>query len=267
MTEAVLSRRQAVSLPLAGLGAAVIGASLLESAPNAAAATAMTGLLPANASKLGALTSALAAAPRNRNYRTVPQIVTDPSQWDAAALKLLLDYDGAPRQVWDNTDLDSPWLNVMRNALNSQIWGWGHPDFLAVSATHGSAHFALYDDYIWSKYLASFTGGKYARNGWIGVPAAARRNPSDFESASGPFSEEANSITVLQSRGVVFCGCHYAIWELSGAMLKKGINPDKLSHPEIAAELTNHLIPGVIVTPGVVGSIPELQLAGFQYIK
>ncbi len=267
MTEIVLSRRQAVSLPLAGLGAAVIGASLLESAPTAAAAPAMTGLLPANAAKLNTLTSALAATPRNRDYNTVPQIVTDPSQWDAAALKLLLDYDGAPKQVWDNTDLDSPWLNLMRNALNAQIWGWGHPDFLAVSATHGTAHFALYDNYIWSKYLTSFTGGKYTKNSWIEVPPAGKQDPSNFESEDGPFSGEANSITVLQSRGVVFCGCHNAIWELTGAMLKKGINPAKLSHPEMAAEFTNHLIPGVIVTPGVVGTIPELQLAGFQYIK
>ncbi len=51
------------------------------------------------------------------------------------------------------------------------------------------------------------------------------------------------------------------------AMLKKGINPDKLSHPEIAAEFTNHLIPGAVLTPGVVATIPQFQLAGYQYIK
>ncbi len=267
MTEVVLSRRQAASLALAGLGAAIVGAALLEGAPNAAAATTADDLLPANAAKLKSLTSALAATPRMRGYRTVPEIVTDPSQWDAAALKLLLDYDGAPKQVWDNTDLDGPWLNLMRNALNSQIWGWKHPDFLAVSATHGTAHFALYDDYIWSKYLTAFTGGKYKKNTWIEAPPAAKADPTDFESPTGPYSGEANSIAVLQSRGVVFCGCHYAIWELSGALLKKGVNPDELAHPALAAELTNHLVPGVIVTPGVVGSIPELQLAGFQYTK
>jgi hypothetical protein len=67
-------------------------------------------------------------------------------------LKLLLDYKAGPRQLWDNTDLMSPWLNLMRNAMNAQIWSWKHPDFLAVSATHGSAHLALYDDAIWAKY-------------------------------------------------------------------------------------------------------------------
>jgi hypothetical protein len=50
-------------------------------------------------------------------------------------------------------------------------------------------------------------------------------------------------------------------------VLKKGINPDKLSHPELAAEFTNHLIPGAVLTPGVVGTIPQLQLAGYHYAK
>ncbi|MBW9247856.1 MAG: transcriptional initiation protein Tat, partial [Acidithiobacillus ferriphilus] len=35
----------------------------------------------------------------------------------------------------------------------------------------------------------------------------------------------------------------------------------------MAAEFTNHLIPGVILTPGIVGTLPELELAGFQYAK
>ncbi|WP_298224029.1 transcriptional initiation protein Tat [Acidocella sp.] len=265
--EIVVSRRKAVTLPLAGIGAAMVGAALLDTTPVASAATVTDDLLPANATKLKALTAALAAAPRNRNYTTVPQIVTEPSQWDAAALKLVLSYDGGPKQVWDNSALDSPWLNLMRNALNSQIWAWKHPNFLAVSATHGSAHFALYDNYIWSKYLTEFTGGKYKKNIWIEVPPAANANPADFQSASGPFSGEANSITVLQRRGVVFCGCHYAIWELSGHFIKKGINPDKKSHQQLAAELTDHLIPGVVLTPGIVGTIAELELAGFQYVK
>jgi hypothetical protein len=57
------------------------------------------------------------------------------------------------------------------------------------------------------------------------------------------------------------------VWELTGALIKKGINPGKLSHPEMAAELTSHLITGVVLTPGVVGTIPQFQLAGYQYAK
>jgi hypothetical protein len=50
-------------------------------------------------------------------------------------------------------------------------------------------------------------------------------------------------------------------------LLANDVNPDRLSHEAIAAELTNHLIDGVVLTPGIVATIPELQLAGFQYVK
>ena len=50
-------------------------------------------------------------------------------------------------------------------------------------------------------------------------------------------------------------------------LIEAGSNPDKLAHEELAAELTNHLIPGVILTPGAVGTLPELQQVGFRYAK
>ena len=36
---------------------------------------------------------------------------------------------------------------------------------------------------------------------------------------------------------------------------------------KVAAELTNHLLEGVVLTPGAVATIPELQQVGFHYIK
>ena len=76
-----------------------------------------------------------------------------------------------------------------------------------------------------------------------------------------------NSIIVLQRRGAVFLACHNEVWELTMGLHSKGINPDHLSHEEMAAEFPNHLIPGVVLTPGIVGTLPELQLAGYQYAK
>ena len=35
----------------------------------------------------------------------------------------------------------------------------------------------------------------------------------------------------------------------------------------MAAELTNHLVEGVVLTPGMAGTLPELQQAGFHYVK
>jgi hypothetical protein len=46
-----------------------------------------------------------------------------------------------------------------------------------------------------------------------------------------------------------------------------GQNPDHLSTDAVTAELTNHLIPDVVLTPGVVGTLVELQRAGFAYSR
>lgn len=263
MNDVSLNRRNALSLPVVTFGAALVGGMAAGSLPAQAAADA--SLLPATAAKLRRLTAALAATPRARTFKSVPMILTNQTQWDSAALTLLFSYAGGPKQVWDNTDLESPWLSLMRNALNAQIWSWGHPDFLAISATHGTAHLALYDEHVWTKYLAAFTNGKYTSNIWIKTPPAGEVDPADYQDPNGAFSPAANSIAVLQRRGVVFCACHNEVWELSAALIKKGINPGKVSHPELAAELTNHLIPGVVLTPGSTGTIPQFQLAGYQY--
>ena len=81
------------------------------------------------------------------------------------------------------------------------------------------------------------------------------------------FGPAGNTIPALQSRGVVFMACHNAIWEVTGKLLAKDVNPDGLSHEAMAAELTNHLMDGVVLTPGIVATIPELQQAGFHYVK
>jgi hypothetical protein len=61
--------------------------------------------------------------------------------------------------------------------------------------------------------------------------------------------------------------CHNAIWEQASKLIEAGTNPDKLSVDALAAELTNHLIPGVVLIPGAVGTLPELQHAGFAYAR
>jgi hypothetical protein len=59
--------------------------------------------------------------------------------------------------------------------------------------------------------------------------------------------------------------CHNAIWEHAGTLIKLGLNPDRLSHDALAAELTNHLLTGVVLIPGAAGTLPELQQVGFHY--
>ncbi|MCQ9154196.1 thiosulfate dehydrogenase [Acidomonas methanolica] len=252
-------RRQA----LLGLAASTAGAAgLLAGAPARAdePRAVATG-------RLDALMAVLARTPRRRDFKTVPMMLDDPALWDAKALDAVMAYQGASKQVWDNTQLDGPWMNLMRNALNTQVISFRHPDFLAVSATHGGAHLALFDQTMWDKYLLSkLAGAKFPVN-TLAVAKPGTLDAAAQGKSKGALGPEGDTIPALQARGVVFLACHNAIWEQSARLIKMGVNPDRLSHEAMAAELTNHLVDGVVLTPGIVATIPELQRAGFGYIK
>ncbi|MCI4680703.1 transcriptional initiation protein Tat [Rhodoblastus acidophilus] len=260
MTDAVLGRRDAILAMGLGLTAAL--------AADGSAKAAESMVLPAGSSTLADLVAKLEKAPRRRDFKSVPMILTDKNYWDHEALADVLSYRGSPRQAWDNTDIASPWLNGMRNALNAQVFGFKHANFLVVSATHGTAHFALLDQAMWDKYqLAKLIKDKFEKNTFIAEQPGAKADPKDFENAEGVFSGHNVSIPALMRRGVVFLACHNTMWEVSEKLMKAGINPDKLSHDAMAAELTNHIIPGCVLTPGIVGTLPELAAAGYSYVK
>ena len=260
------SNRRRQALKGIGLGLAAGAAGMLGA--HQAQAAMQSDLIPHGARTLHDLSAHLAKAPRRREFKTIPMILNDPAQWDHEALTAVIGYKGGPKQVWDNTDLPGPWLNLMRNTMNAQVWSFRHADFLCVSATHGPAQLALYDQAAWDKYqLAKLTKGKYASNTFLQPPEAASHNPAEYEAADGVFSPADNSIAVLERRGAVFTACHNAIWELAGHLIAGKINPDNLSHEQLAADLTNHVLPSVIVTPGAVGTLVELQRAGFTYGK
>jgi intracellular sulfur oxidation DsrE/DsrF family protein len=123
----------------------------------------------------------------------------------------------------------------------------------------------LFDQSMWDKYeLAALAGPKFQSNTLIvAKPApAAFLDHEDPKSVFGPLGD---TIPALQQRGVVFLACHNAIWEVTAKLIARGTNPDHVSHEAVAAELTNHLVDGVVLTPGIVATIPELQQAGFHY--
>ena len=261
----VIAGRRGVLRTLA-LTAATSAIGLVSAGLKPAAAAVESALTPPGATHLDTLKKRLAQAPRRRDFKTVPMILNHQEQWDQEALTEVLSYRPAPRQVWDNTDIAGPWLNLMRNALNSQIWSFKHPDFLAVSVTHGTAQLALYDQAVWDKYqLTRLAGDDFKTDTLMIEQNAAAADPADYEDPAGPFSGADNSIPALMRRGVVFMSCHNAIWEHAAALIKSGINPDKLPHAALAAELTNHLVDGAVLIPGASGTLPELQQAGFHY--
>jgi intracellular sulfur oxidation DsrE/DsrF family protein len=253
------SRRAA----LLGFGSLAVGAAALAAGPTRAATTER--IIPPGALELAELTTRLRRAPRRRDFKTVPMILTHPDLWDDEALKEVIAYRGVRKQVWDNTDITSAWLNLMRNSINAQIFSFGHEDFLAVSATHGTAHLALFDQAMWDKYeLAALAGAKFPTNTLI-RPKPAPTAFSEEEDPKSVFGPIGDTIPALQERGVVFLACHNAIWEVTAKLIASGSNPDHVSHEAVAAELTNHLVDGVVLTPGIVATIPELQQAGFHY--
>src|ERR1700686_1924514 len=260
----VAGRRRALKTFALTVATSAIGVASATAKP--AAAAAQPALAPPGATHLDALKKRLAQAPRRRDFKTVPMILNTPAQWDYEALAEVLSYRPAPRQAWDNIDIGGPWLSLMRNTLNTQIWSFKHPDFLAVSVTHGTADLALYDQAVWDKYqLTRLAGEKFKTNTLIIEQKAASADPANYEDPAGAFSGEDNSIPALMRRGVVFMCCHNAIWEQAAALIKADLNPDKLSHDALAAELTNHLVAGVVLIPGAAATMPELQQVGFHY--
>jgi hypothetical protein len=248
-----------------GIAASALGLAMERTASAQAAYSALTA---PGAGRLNALMQRLAEAPRRRDFKSVPMILTNPEQWDHEALSEILAYKPVPKQAWDSTDIAGPWLNLIRNALNGQIWSFKHPDFLAVSVTHGTANLALYDQATWDKYrFMKFAGDKFETNTLIEGRKAETADPAHFEDPAGAFSSADNSIPALTRRGVVFMSCHNAIWEQAGALIQADANPDRLSHDALAAELTNHLVPGVVLIPGASATMPELQQFGFHFAK
>src|SRR5258708_10407150 len=149
------------------LGLSIAAGAIGLASTNADVAQAATAqiLTPPGAGELNTLMRRIADAPRRRDFRTVPMILTNPDGWDHEALSEILAYKPTAKQAYDNTDIDSPWLNLMRNSLNAQVWSFRHPDFLIVSVTHGTAHVALYDQTMWDKYqLTKLAGGKFKTN-------------------------------------------------------------------------------------------------------
>ena len=182
----LFQRRQALHL---GLGAAAIGTTLATTTGTVSAKTDEAALIPSGAVALRELMERLSLTRRRRDYKTVPMILTSPDQWDHEALLEVLAYKATPKQVWDNTDIVGPWLNLMRNALNAQIWSFKHPEFLAASATHGTAHLALYDQTTWEKYqLTKLAGDKFKTNTLIEQKKAQSADPANYEDPAGAFS-------------------------------------------------------------------------------
>ncbi len=176
------------------------------------------GEIPSGAGALETLTKRLAALSRRRDFKTVPMILDHPDLWDAEALNAVLRYRGGPKQSWDNSELTGPWLNVMRNAINAEIWSFRHPDFLCVSATHGPAQLSLYDDAMWEKYgLAKIASGNVTHNSFVAAAPLADQDRKTTTTRTAFSPRTATTSKPCSGAALVFTACHNAVWELPSA--------------------------------------------------
>jgi hypothetical protein len=87
-------------------------------------------VVPEGAHALPELMERLRKAPRRRDFKTVPMILDRPDLWDDTALKEVIAYRDTRKQVWDNTDIGSPWMNLMQFAQCAGVLfrAWRLPD-------------------------------------------------------------------------------------------------------------------------------------------
>jgi len=220
--------------------------------------------IPGGATTLQDLARRLAQAPRHRQFESVPFMLTDQHMWDKQAADALLGYQYAYKQMWDVADLAGPWPGLMREAMNGQVFANGRHDFLAVSATHGLAHLALFSQSMWDKYeLAKLAGPHFTRNTLIVEKDGV--SPHDaLQDMAGFYGPQNNNVTSLQRRGAVFVACHDSIHAISRTLAQSSSSSSRSAN-EIAADLTNNLIPDAVLVPSVVAFMVDLQTKGFTY--
>jgi hypothetical protein len=266
MTESIENTQRRTSLRAIALGTLSLTAILSHQSAHAGDQTTAgySEILP-SAHALRNLNSRLSAIPRRRGFKLVPFMLTDPQAWDSEAAAEVLSYRYDVKQMWDNSELDGPWPGLMRESMNGQMFAHGKKDFLAVSATHGLAHLALFSQSMWDKYdLEKLAGPQFPSNTLILEKDGV--SPSDSkEDASGFYGPGNNNIVTLQRRGAVFLGCHDSIHAIS-RLLHESSSFSSNQADNIAADLTNNLIPGVVLVPSVVAFMVDLQRNGFTYV-
>jgi len=118
---------------------------------------------------------------------------------------------------------------------------------------------------MWDKYkLSELTKGDFTTNKLM-VEKDGLSPSDDIQNVSGFYGPENNNIPSLQRRGAVFVACHDSVFAIASKIVSRESSAGSVH--EVAAELTNNLIPGAVLVPSVVAFLVELQKAGFEYVR
>jgi hypothetical protein len=124
MKELFLSRRRCLQVSALAGCSMLLGGRVSAAEEPLPADHIRPGPVTPQAGELRPLMEQLAKAPGRRDFKTVPMILDTPDLWDNEALDAIIAYRGSMKQLWDNTEIGSPWLNLMRNSLNAQVFSF-----------------------------------------------------------------------------------------------------------------------------------------------
>lgn len=171
---------------------------------------------------------------------------------------------GKHKQLFDAPDPDGGTL--LRHARGYlDVWrdAYGVPerDINVVVTLYGRTMALGLQDGMWAKYklgealniIDPATNAPLVRN-WFAHP-----QPGD------PVADGSaeSSIDALLKRGVVFLLCNNAVQRWSGRLEKQGLG----TAVEIHADLTSHVVPGVVIVPNVLIAMTKAHERGFGYAR
>jgi intracellular sulfur oxidation DsrE/DsrF family protein len=207
--------------------------------------------------------AACATAACASNQADTIGLVETASQFDTAAFHHAVETHAEVRQVWDAGELRPTILGAVKNSLNGLQFGFGvAPSDTAVAfVAHSRSNLMLYDNGVWERYrlgdlfeVKDPNGNVIASNIFaISHATAQMADPGDVRS----FYQDA-SIVTLQRRGVRFFICNTALVEQAYAIVNAR-DAGGSSVDDVARDLREHLLPGVMLVPSGVATVAYLQ--------
>ncbi len=220
--------------------------------------------------------AAAAAASSLWNEPLHAQYVWRKNGWHSEEFDKLISSPRRIKQVVHASAIDGGrFLRNTKNSLNGLHLGHGVPaDQIQIAcALNGPPNVLNYSDYIWQKYRV----GEWAKvmDPETGKPAL--RNifyPSKVGASAHYASDDPNnenslyqdtSIQALQSRGVRFVSCHTSTEEEARAFIQ--LNGLSVAPEDVARDMVEHALPGVIIVPSLAAALAIFQCEGhFSYM-
>ena len=172
--------------------------------------------------------------------------------------------NGKHRQLFDMPEPEDGFgLLHVRNYMNTwrDAFGMKDSEINAVGTCYGKATVLGFTDEMWAKYKFGAV---------LGITDATTKEPlarnmfyQPKEGDNFAFGFFDSSISALQARGVLFILCNNALHFWAGRLAAAGMG----TADDIAKDLLAHVLPKVVVVPGMVVAINQAQEAHISYMK